>query len=141
MSSGYQNWIPGQPDNFGSDEYCVIMTTKRGGRWNDVSCDEKGYVYCEKCLTCDDLTEQITTSTRLTITKTKTSTTTLTTTSTETTTTKTTKTTTSISTTTTASCPTGWSGPTCNLGRIFNELVECFSKTDFTDCYSFNLTD
>ena len=51
VSDGFQAWLPGQPDNFRNNEECLMMNPK--GRWNDVTCDSKGYVMCEKCTNCE----------------------------------------------------------------------------------------
>ena len=50
MSDGFQNWYPGQPDNWGSKEECMVMNNK--GKWLDVNCNLSRYVICERCLTC-----------------------------------------------------------------------------------------
>ncbi|XP_068562994.1 macrophage mannose receptor 1-like [Cebidichthys violaceus] len=42
--TGYQNWQPGQPDDYNYDQACVIMQSN--GRWNDIDCLTRLYFVC-----------------------------------------------------------------------------------------------
>ena len=68
VSPGYQNWLPGEPDNFREiltsffrnhlnhyrpkiDEKCMVMSFM--GKWSSENCNNlKQSVMCEKCLDC-----------------------------------------------------------------------------------------
>ncbi|KAI4897507.1 hypothetical protein NFI96_029049 [Prochilodus magdalenae] len=36
--SAFRPWVPGQPNNYGGDENCVVASVAEGGRLHDVSC-------------------------------------------------------------------------------------------------------
>ncbi|KAH0507715.1 Low affinity immunoglobulin epsilon Fc receptor [Microtus ochrogaster] len=50
---GYSNWSPGEPNNAGQGEDCVMM--RGSGQWNDAFCHSflEGWV-CEQLATCED---------------------------------------------------------------------------------------
>lgn len=41
----YENFMPNQPDNYGSKEHCLEIRDK--GLWNDLPCDFRQYFVCE----------------------------------------------------------------------------------------------
>ena len=52
---GFQNWLPGQPNNFGyvgNQKNCMTMSLK--GKWTSEKCNSKYAVVCERCLTCEE---------------------------------------------------------------------------------------
>ncbi|XP_060100630.1 C-type lectin LmsL-like [Heteronotia binoei] len=43
----YKNWVKGEPNNAGGDEFCVELTAESGfERWNDVSCSSEKSFLC-----------------------------------------------------------------------------------------------
>ncbi|KAL4236467.1 hypothetical protein ACF0H5_004853 [Mactra antiquata] len=42
------NWLPGQPDNGGNKEHCMMTLVNQGGKWNDNPCNRKDEFVCEK---------------------------------------------------------------------------------------------
>lgn len=47
-SVSYSNWYPGQPNNVGSNQDCVLMQYPDAGyQWGDVACSEKHPFICE----------------------------------------------------------------------------------------------
>ncbi|XP_055359301.1 macrophage mannose receptor 1-like isoform X2 [Betta splendens] len=42
--TGYKNWLPGEPNNYGGHETCVVMNPN--GQWNDVICDQLNPFVC-----------------------------------------------------------------------------------------------
>lgn len=45
QSTGYTNWVPGQPDNYGGNENCGSMHISGG--LNDYSCSIPALFFCE----------------------------------------------------------------------------------------------
>lgn len=44
----YKNWYPGQPNNVGSNQDCLLMQYPDAGyQWGDVECTEKHPFICE----------------------------------------------------------------------------------------------
>ncbi|KAL3967109.1 mannose receptor, C type [Sarotherodon galilaeus] len=44
-TSTFTNWMPSQPNNYNSAQYCVTMYFM-SGKWSDSACNEKAYVFC-----------------------------------------------------------------------------------------------
>ncbi|XP_048246152.1 perlucin-like isoform X1 [Haliotis rufescens] len=47
FAGGYQNWVPGQPNNYKGAEDCVHIWNGFGYRWNDAPCSYKYNFICE----------------------------------------------------------------------------------------------
>lgn len=50
--AGWTNWIPGEPNNYQSNEHCVHITTSNAHdlfRWNDNNCARLFDFICESC--------------------------------------------------------------------------------------------
>ncbi|XP_052766893.1 perlucin-like [Mya arenaria] len=47
VSSGYQNWAPGQPQT-GTSQNCAVLWGPSGYLWEDHYCEENAYIICEK---------------------------------------------------------------------------------------------
>ncbi|KAM6220835.1 C-type lectin domain family 4 member K-like [Rhynchocyon petersi] len=47
-------WIPGEPNNYGSNEHCANIKRTALQSWNDVTCDEKFFFICKKPYTPSD---------------------------------------------------------------------------------------
>ncbi|XP_045191034.1 perlucin-like protein [Mercenaria mercenaria] len=55
-SSSFNDWIPGQPDNYGADENCACIYSQANYQWNDYPCHENIHYICEMA---DDSTEVV----------------------------------------------------------------------------------
>ena len=47
VSRGFSNWYPGEPNNSGRSEDCVLIWKNVGYKWNDAPCSSKLGFICK----------------------------------------------------------------------------------------------
>ena len=48
VSNGFSNWYPGEPNNAGWSEDCVLIWNDGGYKWNDAPCSRKSGFICKQ---------------------------------------------------------------------------------------------
>lgn len=44
----YTNWVPGQPDNEGGNQHCMVLDAQSSMQWRDDDCEEYRNFICQK---------------------------------------------------------------------------------------------